>query len=89
MGSNCWEVKQCGRQPGGENAEKLGVCPAAALEYYNGINGGKNGGRYCWRITGTLCNDQIQGTWAQKIDTCLNCAFCRMVRYEEGKSCKL
>ena len=27
--ANCWEVKQCGRQPGGPKAGEFGVCPAA------------------------------------------------------------
>ena len=28
---NCWEFFRCGREPGGKNAEKLGVCPAATV----------------------------------------------------------
>ncbi len=40
---NCWEVKKCGRQPGGEKVEELGVCPAAELSEYDGINQGTCG----------------------------------------------
>jgi len=25
---NCWEFKKCGREPGGEKADRLGICPA-------------------------------------------------------------
>ena len=24
---NCWEVKQCGREPGGTHEKDLGICP--------------------------------------------------------------
>ena len=27
---NCWEVKKCGREPGGKSVATLGVCPAAS-----------------------------------------------------------
>ena len=26
---NCWEVKKCGREPGGAKVAELGVCPAS------------------------------------------------------------
>ena len=25
----CWEIEQCGREPGGRNTAKAGVCPVA------------------------------------------------------------
>jgi hypothetical protein len=28
---NCWEVKKCGREPGGVKVKELGVCPASEL----------------------------------------------------------
>jgi hypothetical protein len=52
---NCWEVKQCGREPGGSKTADMGVCPAAADSSSDGVNGGKNGGRICWALAGTFC----------------------------------
>lgn len=80
---NCWEVKRCGRGPGGDKIDKLGVCPAASESQYNGINRGTNGGRFCWAISGTLCEGKVQGLFAIKIENCLNCQFLWQVKEEE------
>jgi|GEM_PF-3605540 len=29
MMKHCWEIEDCGREPGGKNADKLGICSAA------------------------------------------------------------
>jgi hypothetical protein len=81
---NCWEFKNCGRQPGGSNVDELGVCPAAADTSSDGKNDGKNAGRCCWRIAGTFCDGKVQGTWASKIENCANCDFFKKVQLEEG-----
>lgn len=81
---NCWEVKQCGREPGGKHAVDLGVCPAATDTRFSGTNGGDNAGRYCWRIAGTLCDGDIQGIFAEKALTCCKCDFFLQVVVEEG-----
>jgi hypothetical protein len=81
---NCWQVKKCGREPGGANVSHLGVCPAAIETALNGINGGKNAGRACWAIAGTLCDGKVQGTFAQKMINCLECEFYQQVVAEEG-----
>ncbi len=47
---NCWEWKQCGREPGGVNVASLGICPASTEMKMNGVHGGKNGGRTCWIV---------------------------------------
>ena len=83
-GRNCWEFKECGRQPGGANARELGVCRASAETWVNGTNGGRNGGRACWAIAGTLCGGKVQGTFAAKAGSCLDCEFYHMVGVEEG-----
>lgn len=84
---NCWEVKKCGRQPGGENAEKLGVCPAALPnEYFDGVNKGKHCGRFCWAVAGTLCEGKTQGTYAKKLMDCLGCEFLKQVNEDEGRN---
>ena len=80
---NCWEFKKCGREPGGEKVTELGVCPAAIETRTNGVNSGKNGGRACWAISGTMCEGKVQGTYAAKIGNCLNCEFYQKVQREE------
>ena len=81
---NCWEFKQCGREPGGAKVGEFGVCPAAADASYDGLNRGKNAGRMCWAATGTFCMGKVQGTFAQKQATCLLCDFMKHVKEDEG-----
>jgi hypothetical protein len=81
---NCWEFKKCGRQPGGANVASMGICSAAAEVRVNGENGGKNGGRVCWVVAGTLCGGSVQGSFAQKLSNCLACEFHKIVKDEEG-----
>lgn len=81
---NCWEVKKCGREPGGAKTTELGLCPAATDKTADGLNGGKNGGRMCWAVTGTFCGGKIQGTFADKQLSCMSCEFYKKVRAEEG-----
>jgi hypothetical protein len=82
---NCWEVQQCGREPGGERAAELGICPAADAQHVDGVNGGCNGGRFCWAVAGTFCGGTVQGTFAQKALSCMECHFYRRVVSEQGK----
>lgn len=90
MATNCWVFKKCGREPGGSKAHEFGVCPAASETLADGLNHGKNGGRSCWAIAGTLCNGQMQGAFAQKIGNCTKCDFYRqVVREEPGGGVKL
>lgn len=84
MRKNCWQIKKCGRQPGGENINEMGICPAATEQNVDGINGGTNGGRSCWAIQKTICHNQIQGAFKDKFVTCLSCDFYAKVREEEG-----
>lgn len=81
---NCWEVMQCGREPGGKKAQELGVCSVATDERLNGIHSGKKAGRACWVIAGTFCDGVVQGTFAQKYRDCTKCEFYRQVMKEEG-----
>lgn len=81
---NCWEYMKCGRQPGGHMVAELGVCPAADDGSYDGINRGRNAGRFCWAVAGTFCGGNIQGTFADKRTSCLSCPFFSKVRAEEG-----
>jgi hypothetical protein len=63
-GRNCWEVKKCGRIPGGDKVDSLGICPAYP-----------DHGSDCWRLAGTFCGGKVQGTSAQKLMSCVECNF--------------
>ena len=80
---NCWEHKNCGRQPGGHKAQELGICPVTTYDALNGAHEGKNAGRACWSIAGSLCGGKIQGTYAQKLSNCWRCDFMNAVKKEE------
>ena len=64
---NCWEFKKCGREPGGETADELGICPAALPETFDG--------KPCWAVAGTFCDGEVQGTFAKKLINCMDCDF--------------
>jgi hypothetical protein len=86
---NCWEFRQCGREVGGSKTGELGICPAASDQRLNGVHDGLNAGRSCWMVAGTLCNGQVQGTFAQKMKNCLDCDFYNVVRDEERSDFKM
>ena len=69
-GLNCWEFKQCGREAGGAKARELGVCPAYP-----------DHGHDCARLAGTLCGGKVQGSFANKITSCLKCKFYNSPNY--------
>ncbi|MDH3393999.1 MAG: hypothetical protein OEL66_08325 [Desulfobulbaceae bacterium] len=72
--SNCWQIMLCGREPGGTNADELGVCIAAKEEM----------GHSCWAIAGTLCGGEVQGSTAQKIGVCTCCAIYKLYNRSTG-----
>ncbi|MCK5114164.1 MAG: hypothetical protein KAR11_05315 [Phycisphaerae bacterium] len=82
---NCWEMKKCGRQPGGEEVDEFGACPAARSSEYDGINGGLYSGRFCWMIPGTFCDGKSHGSLVEKLAQCLKCEFFRQVSEEENR----
>lgn len=83
---NCWEFKNCGRQPNGSKVADLGICSAATETRVNGMNNGVNGGRACWAITGTLCGGKVQGSFATKLTNCMACDFYQLVESEESEN---
>ena len=83
---NCWEFKKCGRQPGGAKVEDLGVCPTTIAGELDQAHEGKNAGRACWVVAGSLCGGKIQGTYAKKLLNCWRCEFMNMVKQEEEPS---
>ena len=83
---NCWEVKKCGREPGGAKVKELGICPASTEKRTDGINEGKNAGRACWALAGTFCGGKVQGSFAAKMSNCMACDFYKEVQKEEGSN---
>ena len=89
MKKNCWEFMECEWQPEGPKIDEIGVCPAVVDSRFNGLHGGKNAGRVCWMIAGTLCGGKVQGDYAQKHKSCIECEFYRLVKKEEGLDFKM
>jgi len=83
---NCWEFKKCGRHPGGSHERDLGLCPATVESRLDGVHDGKNAGRACWVVSGTLCKGEVQGTFAKKYKNCELCDFFVHVKEEEYPS---
>jgi hypothetical protein len=86
---NCWEFKQCGREPGGVRAEQLGICPAATAPEFSGVNRGENAGRYCWRVAGTFCEGKVEGSFAGGLMSCSLCEFYKSVQDTERGNLQL
>lgn len=75
---------KCGREPGGVNVEKTGVCPATTEKRLDGVNQGLCGGRSCWAVEGTDCAKLVVGRKGA-FDRCLRCRFFRRVEREEAR----
>lgn len=84
MALNCWEFRKCGREPGGSLAVTEGVCAAAVFAAADGYLGGEKGGRACCFVTGTLCEELVQGSYRDKSKACWDCDFYQMLRREHG-----
>lgn len=85
---NCWEYMNCGREFGGQNTESLGVCSVLINDALDGTHNGKQAGRCCWIVAGTLCNGTIQGSYASKRESCRNCEFYKLVKTQEKNKIK-
>lgn len=85
---NCWEIKHCGREPGGTNVESMGICPAATDSHVDGANSGVHGGRMCWVVAGTFCQGKVQGTFGSKVLDCTRCEVLQRVKAEQGDEFK-
>jgi len=82
---NCWEFMNCGRELGGEKADKLGVCPAATDISADGLNRGKAGGRICWAISRKCSGKRKEENPEKKLLSCVSCSFYKLVKEEEGR----
>ena len=76
---------KCGREPGSGCTDVLSVCLAATDKTFDGINRGKNAGRICWAVAGTSFGGSIQGSFAEKLESCTTCPFYKEVQAQEGQ----
>jgi hypothetical protein len=81
---NCWELKNCGREPGGHAVHELGICPATTSDLYDGINGGANAGRICWAVSGTFCGGTMNGQTEGYADCCVGCEVFKQIATEQS-----
>ncbi len=81
---NCWQFSKCGCQEGGDKVHEKGVCPSSIAKKLDGKNGGVNGGRTCWVVSGTLCDQEVHKDFANKLGRCKKCQFYIKVHEEEG-----
>ncbi|MCW5202694.1 hypothetical protein VU12_07115 [Desulfobulbus sp. US4] len=77
---NCWEFKECGREPNGKNVSEHGVCPVAVESRLDGVHGGRNGGRCCWLVKYYLLKNNIFDECSCGFPKCLKCDFYCMVK---------
>lgn len=75
---------KCPRGGNGSHGDGADICPAATETRFDGVHHGKNAGRACWLVAGTMCGGDVQGTFARKYKDCRKCGFYMTVRLEEG-----
>jgi hypothetical protein len=82
---NCWEFMGCGLHVNGDfiGPGEVALCPACSDKKRKGLHGGKNAGRACWLVSGTLCSGTRQETAKQKHAMCIPCDFYALVIDEE------
>ncbi len=58
--------------------DKTGDCPAYT----------RRAGRVCWIVAGTMCDGEVQGTFAKKINACIKCDFYQYANKESREQLK-
>lgn len=90
---NCWEKNKCGREPGGAREKKLGTCPVATFALADGFLGGKNGGRACIFIVGSLAPRDHEASCPalenRALPDCFRCAFFNALKKKYKNSLNL
>lgn len=78
---NCWEYFHRDHDPDFAGFE----CPARSDKSYDGIHGGKNGGRFCWHVRAKQRKEQEKHGVPFQHRSCENCSFFLKVMREEGR----
>ncbi len=76
---NCWQFRNCGREPGGLLAAEWGECPVPTAFKHDGINDGIAAGRACWMVADSCCRKKRAGHGKG----CHACEFYRRVVFEQ------
>ena len=71
---NCWEIKNCGREKGGDREGELGECVASRERM----------GHSCWAVAGTLGEGEVQCTIVDKFTICNTCEVFHMYNRRQG-----
>ncbi|MFC1524666.1 two-CW domain-containing protein [Thermodesulfobacteriota bacterium] len=86
---NCWEYNHCSGRGECKDEKGCNNCPAYLEHRVNGMNGGINGGRICWFIDGTHCDNSLRidsgKSYVEKFKVCLKCDFNKYVEKQEGR----
>ena len=69
---SCWEFMRCGREEGGENVDKFGVCPAYPFH-----------GQQRAKVIGTFC-DRVKVLQTSKHEDCQECPFYNSMHFDEN-----
>ncbi len=69
----CWEITKCGREEGGDKVHEFGFCKAYP-----------NHGHSCWIVTGTCCDNEVQGNFVGKFRKCFNCEVYKLYSTTSG-----
>ncbi|MDH3891535.1 MAG: hypothetical protein OEV49_10670 [candidate division Zixibacteria bacterium] len=80
---NCWQFKNCGREPGGVLTELVGECPVARTMKYDGLNDGIGAGRACWMVRNAACKEAQN--MSAPVDPCHTCDFYKRVVFEQDE----
>jgi len=81
---NCWEFHGCDVEPISDYVIDFRVCAATWTEEMHGVHGGKNAGRACWAVVGSMCGLHNSDRTCMHAATCEECDFYKLVREEEG-----
>ena len=81
---NCWQFKNCGREPGGILANLLGECPVARTMKFDGLNDGIGAGRACWMVHNSVCKQPKN--LSSPINPCHTCDFYKRVVFEQEEN---
>jgi CheY-like chemotaxis protein len=80
---NCWEFHGCDVEPLSDYVIDYRVCAATWTEELHGVHGGKNAGRACWAVVGSMSCGDRENICLHAV-TCEECDFYKAVMEEEG-----
>lgn len=80
MSGNCWDMKDCGRGPGGRLVGELGECPVVKAVGSKEENGPD---QKCWKVRIKDEKGRLVPNWSRPEKECLNCEVMDITREKE------